>query len=633
MSDSSSEQQPVFRDLGLSENVLTALDAVGYEVPTPIQAQSIPPLLEGRDLLGQAQTGTGKTAAFALPLISRLDVSDKATQVLVLTPTRELSIQVSEAFQRYAAGLKGFHVAPVYGGQDIGTQLRKLKRGVHIVVGTPGRVMDHMRRGTLKLDKLRCLVLDEADEMLKMGFVEDIEWILEAVPDETQIALFSATLPAPIRRIAHRHLENPAEITIKQSGKAVSTIRQRYWVVDGMHKTGALTRILEAEPFDGILIFVKTKTMTVELATKLEAQGFGVAPLNGDIPQAQREKTVSRLKTGKIDIVVATDVAARGLDIDRISHVINYDIPHNVEAYIHRIGRTGRAGREGDAIIFVTPRERWFLNAVKKATGREIEVMQLPSAKMVHDLRVERFKESITEEFTSEEIPLYRKIVEEYMESHGVSALDAAAALARMANAGKPPLVQGKEKYDAERSKKRSDKKSESGQKDRPEKRARKKDGISPSEKRPERGETRGRSDDKFADRKGKGRRPEGKDAPRERPKRADTSAGEKPEPKPRRKSKDDEIRMERYRVAVGKNDGIDSGALADAISREAELDRKYIGRIEVGEESSSVELPEGMPSGTFRDLKKMRLAGKPSNLTLEKPAFFEKKKKKKKKS
>ncbi len=342
---------PSFRDLALIEPVLRALDDVGYETPSPIQGQVIPHMMQGKDVLGQAQTGTGKTAAFALPILSRIDLKKKDPQVLILAPTRELAIQVAEAFQRYAAHLKGFHVLPIYGGQDYSTQLRQLKRGAHVVVGTPGRVMDHMRKGTLTLESLSVLVLDEADEMLRMGFIDDVEWILEQTPDHRQTALFSATMPSAIRKIAQEYLNTPEQITIKVTTATAINIRQRFCQVSGAHKLDALTRILEAETFDGMIIFVRTKTATVELAEKLEARGFSASAINGDMSQALRERSIAHLKSGKLDILIATDVAARGLDVDRITHVVNYDIPYDTESYIHRIGRTGRAGRTGDAIL------------------------------------------------------------------------------------------------------------------------------------------------------------------------------------------------------------------------------------------------------------------------------------------
>ncbi|VAW97304.1 DEAD-box ATP-dependent RNA helicase DeaD (= CshA), partial [hydrothermal vent metagenome] len=421
-----------FDQLALSKPILKALDEVGYESPSPIQAETIPLLLEGRDVLGQAQTGTGKTAAFALPLLSNLDLKQKNPQVLVLAPTRELAIQVAEAFQKYAKHLKGFHVLPVYGGQDYRGQIRALQRGVHVVVGTPGRVMDHMRRGTLKLDQLTAMVLDEADEMLRMGFVDDVEWILEQTPDERQIALFSATMPTQIRRIATRHLSNPAQITIKAKAATVDTIRQRFWPVSGMHKLDALTRICEAEPFEAMIVFVRTKTATVELAEKLSARGYAAAAINGDIQQNLRERSINNLKKGKLDILVATDVAARGLDVERISHVVNYDIPYDTEAYVHRIGRTGRAGRKGDAILFVAPREKRLLYSIEQATRKKIERMELPSTEIINDKRIDKFKQRITDTLATEEMGIFYQLIEQYQQEHNVPALEIAAALAHL---------------------------------------------------------------------------------------------------------------------------------------------------------------------------------------------------------
>ena len=441
-----------FNQLGLSQPVLKALDEVGYETPSPIQAQTIPLLLEGRDVLGQAQTGTGKTAAFALPILTSLDLKQKDPQVLVLVPTRELALQVAEAFQKYATHMKGFHVLPIYGGQDYRVQIRALQRGVHVVVGTPGRVMDHMRRGTLKLDQLCVLVLDEGDEMLRMGFIDDVEWILEQTPPDTQVALFSATMPQQIRRIAARHLKEPAEITIKVKTTTAETIRQRYWPVSGMHKLDALTRILEAEPFDATLVFVRTKTATVELSEKLEARGYASAPLNGDIPQNQRERTIDHFKNGKLDILVATDVAARGLDVKRISHVVNYDIPYDTEAYVHRIGRTGRAGRAGDAILFVAPRERHLLSAIEKATRQKIEIMDLPSTELINDKRIARFKQRITDTLATDDSGIFSQLVEQYQQEHNVPALEIAAALAQLLQGDTPLLLQNKPQRKADSS-------------------------------------------------------------------------------------------------------------------------------------------------------------------------------------
>ena len=430
-----------FRDLGLSEPLIRVLDDIGYETPTPIQSQAIPLLMKGRDILGHAPTGTGKTAAFALPLLSRIDVKNKNIQVLTLTPTRELAIQVAEAFQHYASHIKGFHVLPIYGGQEYGGQIRQLKRGVQVVVGTPGRLMDHMRKGTLKLGGLRTVVLDEADEMLRMGFIDEVQWILDQTPDRRQMALFSATMPRQVERIARRYLNDPQEISIKARTATAETIRQRYWQVSGVHKLDALTRILEVEPFDAILMFVRTKTATSELAEKLEARGYAAAAMNGDMAQNHREQTVERLKRGSLDILVATDVAARGLDVDRISHVINYDVPYDTEAYIHRIGRTGRAGRRGDAILFVAPRERRMLAAIEKATRQKIEQMVLPSTEVVNNKRIADFKQKITDTLGVGELGFMQGLIEQYRQEHDVPAVEIAAALAKMSIGDKPMLL------------------------------------------------------------------------------------------------------------------------------------------------------------------------------------------------
>ena len=432
---------PSFRDMNIAEPFLAVLDEIGYETPTPIQAQAIPHLLQGLDLLGHAPTGTGKTAAFALPLLSRLNMDDKNVQVMTLTPTRELAIQVAEAFQRYASHLKGFHVLPIYGGQEYSGQIRALKRGVQVVVGTPGRVMDHMRKGTLKLGGLQALVLDEADEMLRMGFIDEVQWILDQTPEKRQMALFSATMPKEVERIARRHLSNPQEVSIKARTATAETIRQRYWQVSGLHKLDALTRILEVEDFEAILMFVRTKTATTELAEKLEARGYSAAAMNGDMAQAHREQTVERLKRGSLDILVATDVAARGLDVERISHVVNYDIPYDTEAYIHRIGRTGRAGRSGEAILFVAPRERRMLSAIERATRQKIERLQLPTTETVNNKRIADFKQKISDTLAGGEMTFMQNLVEQYRNEHDVPALDIAAALAKMSIGDKPLLL------------------------------------------------------------------------------------------------------------------------------------------------------------------------------------------------
>jgi len=445
MKDSPTEPTTAsFGDLGLSTPVLEALAEVGYESPSPIQAATIPVLLAGHDMLGQAQTGTGKTAAFALPLLSRIKVRGGPPQCIVLVPTRELAIQVAEAFQRYASRIRGFHVLPIYGGQSYTPQLTSLRRGAHVIVGTPGRVMDHIKRGTLDLGGVTCLVLDEADEMLQMGFVDDIEWILEQTPATRQVALFSATLPGPIRRIAQQHLREPVEVTIASRTSTAANTRQRYWVVSGVHKLDALTRILEAEPFDGMLVFTRTKQSTVELAERLEARGFAVAALNGDMQQKDRERTVARLKGGQLDILVATDVAARGLDVERISHVVNYDVPYDTESYVHRIGRTGRAGRKGEAILFITPRERNMLRYIERATRSPLEPMDLPTVADVNEQRVARFRQRITEAIAAGQAEPFRSLIEEFEREHDVPAIEIAAALASLLQGGSPLLLKDK---------------------------------------------------------------------------------------------------------------------------------------------------------------------------------------------
>jgi len=476
MSDSK-QTTASFREMNLAAPLLLALDEVGYETPSPIQAQAIPHLLKGLDLLGHAPTGTGKTAAFALPLLSRLDIEARSVQVMTLTPTRELAIQVAEAYRRYASHIPGFQVLPIYGGQEYGVQLRQLRRGVHVVVGTPGRVMDHMRKGTLKLDGLQALVLDEADEMLRMGFIDEVEWILDQTPKNRQMALFSATMPKEIERIARRHLNKPQEISIKSKTATAETIRQRYWLVSGLHKLDALTRILEVEPFDAILMFVRTKTATTELAERLEARGYAAAAMNGDMIQKQREQMIERLKNGSLDILVATDVAARGLDVDRISHVINYDIPYDAEAYIHRIGRTGRAGRKGEAILFVAPRERRMLHSIERATRQKITPLELPTTETVNNKRIGDFKQKITDTLGAGELAFMQGLVEQYQQEHDVPALEIAAALASMFIGDRPLLMKPDVKRPA-----RSQSESRPG-KDRGERRRRQPDSLPDEDK------------------------------------------------------------------------------------------------------------------------------------------------------
>ena len=521
-----------FQDLALAPAVLSALDEIGYESPTPIQAKTIPPLLEGKDIIGQAQTGTGKTAAFALPVLSNIDTANHRPQALVLAPTRELALQVAEAFQGYGKRMNDFHVLPIYGGQSYQIQLKQLRRAAHVVVGTPGRVIDHIKRGTLDLSDLKFLVLDEADEMLRMGFIDDVEWVIDRTPPERQIALFSATMPQAIRKIAQKHLDDPDEISIKGESRTADTIRQRFWSVSGYHKLDALTRILEVEAFDGMIVFVRTKVATVELSEKLEARGYNTAPLSGDVPQNLRERTVEKLKKGKLDILVATDVAARGLDVDRISHVINYDMPYDPEAYVHRIGRTGRAGRTGEAILFVTPREKRLLNALERSTKQKIERMEMPSTEVVNNQRIARFQQKITDKLAEEDSDFFTRIVEQYEQEHDVPALEIAGALAALLQGDEPLLLEDT--------------------------------------------------------------MPTRKDSKRDR----------------------DALNMERFRVEVGKKQGVKPGHLVGAIANETGLANRFIGRISIFDDYSTVDLPEGIPEETFKLLKKVSVLGHAMNIS-----------------
>ena len=568
--------------MALKAPLLKALNLLGYELPTAIQARTIPLLLEGRDVLGQAQTGTGKTAAFALPTLSNLDLKLAAPQVMVLAPTRELAIQVAEAFQSYASQTKNFHVLPVYGGQEYGTQIRALQRGVHVIVGTPGRVMDHMRRGNIKLDNLKTLVLDEADEMLRMGFIDDVEWVLEQSPKDRQIALFSATMPTAIRRITKRYLRNPAEVTIELKTTTAATIRQRYWPVSGTHKLDALTRILEAETTDAMLVFVRTKTATLEIAEKLEARGYRAVALNGDIAQKNRERIITQLKAGKLDILVATDVAARGLDVERISHVINYDIPHDTEAYVHRIGRTGRAGRKGDAILFVAPREQRMLQSIERATRQKIDLMQLPSTDMVNNRRIEKFKQRISDTLTDEDLSLFKDLVSQYQQENKVDTLDIAAALAKQVQGRAPFLLSGKSQSAPARA-------FEFDESTRERKPRGDRSGAAYDDKRKPRHNAETAYDDKRKSRR----------------------AEEDAEHQPLEAGKD------RFRIDVGHNHKVKPGNIVGAIANEADIDSKYIGRINIFDDFSLVDLPENMPKELLNELKNVRVVGQRLNISL----------------
>ncbi len=436
VADSAAVPARTFAELQIHPAVLHAVADVGYETPSAIQAATIPALLAGSDVVGLAQTGTGKTAAFAIPILSRIDTSSRQTQALVLAPTRELALQVAEAFSRYAAHLPRLTVLPIYGGQSYGVQLAGLRRGAQVVVGTPGRIIDHLDRGTLDLSHLDYLVLDEADEMLQMGFAEDVERILADTPEYKQVALFSATMPPAIRKITGKYLHEPVEVAVKAKTATAENIEQRYLQVAGPRKMDALTRVLEVEPFEAMIVFVRTKQATEEVAEKLRARGFSAAAINGDIPQAVRERTIAALRDGSVDILVATDVAARGLDVERISHVLNYDIPHDPESYVHRIGRTGRAGRAGTALLFVSPRERHLLKSIEKVTRQPVTEVQLPSVEDVNAQRVEKFRDSITEALGGPGFDTFRRLVQAYEHDNDVPMADIAAALAVLSRDG-----------------------------------------------------------------------------------------------------------------------------------------------------------------------------------------------------
>ncbi len=543
-------ETPGFEELGITGPVLKAIKDLGYETPSPIQAATIPTLLSGRDVVGMAQTGTGKTAAFALPVLERLDVSQKTPQALVLAPTRELALQVCEAFESYASKMKGVHVLPVYGGQGYGVQLSALRRGVHVIVGTPGRIMDHLAKGTLDLSQLQYLVLDEADEMLKMGFAEDVEQILAQTPEEKQVALFSATMPPQIRRLAQKYLREPEEISIKSKTATGTNITQRYLVVSYAQKVDALTRILEVENFDGMIVFVRTKNETETLAEKLRARGYSAAAINGDVPQVQRERSVNQLKASKLDILVATDVAARGLDVERISHVVNFDIPTDTESYVHRIGRTGRAGRTGDAISFITPRERYLLKSIEKATRQQPTQMQLPSLDDVNTTRLARFDDAITTALTdATRIEKFRDIIDHYVRNHDVPEADVAAALAVVAQ-GDTPLL------------------------------------LDPA-------------DDALSRAVEYDNRP---------PRESNTRERREPrEPRERRGRGD----YKPYRIEVGRRHRVEPRQIVGALANEGGLGRDDFGAINIRPDFTVVELPANLDSSVLEKLKDTRISGR----------------------
>ena len=553
---STEESKPSgFAGFGFSEALLKTLDDKGYKEPSPIQKAAIPELMLGRDLVGQAQTGTGKTAAFALPLLERLEGRSNQPRVLVLAPTRELAMQVADSFKAYAAGHPHLNVLVIYGGSDFRSQIHALKRGVDVVVGTPGRVMDHMRQGTLNTSGLRSLVLDEADEMLRMGFIDDVEWILEQLPEERQVVLFSATMPNEIRRLSKRYLSEPAEITIKTKDREAKRIRHRSITLQNAHKLEALNRVLEAVTGEGVIIFARTKAITLTVAESLEASGHDVAVLNGDVPQNQRERTVDRLRKGTVNILVATDVAARGLDVDRIGLVINYDMPFDSEAYVHRIGRTGRAGRTGEAILFITPRERRFVGNLERAVGQAIEPMDIPSNAQINESRLNRLRSRLSQAASAEsneETSLLQELIERVGQENELSMEQLAVAALKLAVGDQPLLVQGDEGW----------------------------------LKTPAR-----------ADRRDDRRDPRGR-------RRVD------------RESRPPEDNMMRYRVEVGYRDRVKPGNLVGAIANESGLQGRMIGRIQIFDSHSLVDLPKGMPEDVYNALRKLKVMNRELQIT-----------------
>ena len=564
------EFETTFADLGLKAPILEALNDLGYEKPSPIQAECIPHLLGGRDVLGMAQTGSGKTAAFSLPLLNNLDSDLKAPQILVLAPTRELAVQVAEAMTDFSKHMHGVNVVALYGGQRYDVQLRALRQGPQIVVGTPGRLLDHLKRGTLNLSNLSGLVLDEADEMLRMGFIEDVETIMAQIPADHQTALFSATMPEAIRRITRRFMNEPQEVRIQSSVTTRPDISQSYWTVYGMRKNEALVRFLEAEDFDAAIIFVRTKNATLEVAEALERSGYNSAALNGDMNQALREQTLERLKDGRLDILIATDVAARGLDVERISLVVNYDIPMDSESYVHRIGRTGRAGRAGRALLFVENRERRLLRNIERTMKLTIPEVELPNAELLGKRRLEKFAAKVQQQLESSDLDQYRALLAKIQPSAEGEELDVetlAAALLKMAQGERPLILPP----DAPMRPKRE------------------------FRDRDDRFERRGDRNDRGP----RGDRPErsGED----RPKRERRDVGD----------------MELYRIEVGRDDGVEVRHIVGAIANEGDISSRYIGNIKLFGSHSTIELPKGMPGEVLQHFTRTRILNKPMNMQL----------------
>ncbi|CAM3814570.1 DEAD/DEAH family ATP-dependent RNA helicase [Rahnella bruchi] len=563
------ELETSFADLGLSAPIISALTDLGYEKPSPIQAECIPHLLNGRDVLGMAQTGSGKTAAFSLPLLHNIDASLKAPQILVLAPTRELAVQVAEAMTDFSKHMHGVNVVALYGGQRYDVQLRALRQGPQVVVGTPGRLLDHLKRGTLNLSNLSGLVLDEADEMLRMGFIEDVETIMAQIPAEHQTALFSATMPEAIRRITRRFMKDPQEVRIQSSVTTRPDISQSYWSVYGLRKNEALVRFLEAEDFDAAIIFVRTKNATLEVAEALERSGYSSAALNGDMNQALREQTLERLKDGRLDILIATDVAARGLDVERISLVVNYDIPMDSESYVHRIGRTGRAGRAGRALLFVENRERRLLRNIERTMKLTIPEVEIPTAEVLGERRLAKFAAKVQQQLESSDLDQYRGLLAKLQPAEELDIETLAAALLKMAQGERPLIVAADPVFKS----------------------------------RPPRRE--------FEDRADRGDRGDRRDRParsNDRPARDGDS--------PRRERRD-AGEMELYRIEVGRDDGVEVRHIVGAIANEGDISSRYIGNIKLFGTHSTIELPKGMPGEILSHFTRTRILNKPMNMQL----------------
>lgn len=552
MAEGDEAQVVTFDDLNLSKEVLKAVHELGFESPTPIQERSIPVVLDGKDMIGQAQTGTGKTAAFALPILSKINTKKACIQALILEPTRELAIQSAEACQNFSKFLKNFKVAPIYGGASYENQIRTLRHGAQVVVATPGRLIDLIERGKVELDELEFMVIDEADEMLRMGFIDDVDWILSNTPDSRQTVLFSATMPPVIAKIAKNHLKDPVDVRIESKTTTATTVHQRYWIASGAHKIDAMTRILEVEEYDAVIVFVRTKTDAEDVSNRLMARGFACAALHGDIPQRQREKIIERLKGGQLDIIIATDVAARGLDVDRITHVFNYDIPYDAESYVHRIGRTGRAGRTGEAILFVSPRERRALRMIERVTNQKIEPMQMPSVADVNKARLENFKNQIFETIEEGNLEMYEEVISEILSDDTIEVETLCAALAKMVQKDGTLLLDESKPEPAMRT-----------------------------------------FDDEYSSRSD----------------RSDRKALPSAKAAPLRQFPD--MNMVRFRVAVGRKDGVKPGQIVGAIANEGNIESKYIGEISIFDTFTTVDLPEGMPRETMSILSKARVCGR----------------------